>query len=195
MFSVPCVSALHLGRVRCLHWTISLQLSLYVSFSLLLLSLQPPSAHTRMQVHACKPCLGARCQSWISFFRWYPSCFERQGLSWGTCGWSDNNTRDLPVCISQWENYRHMLPCSTFSGSCGLNPGPRVCEANALLIELFPQLQNFAIFFLPSEFAHWFLQNIISNFFFIFMFWNDSLQPACVLLSRKMELQVPRWES
>lgn len=86
-----------------------------------------------------------------------------------------DHTATLGICqfaFPQWENYRHMLPCSTFSGSCGLNPGPRVCEANALLIELFPQLQNFAIFFLPSEFAHWFLQNIISIFFyFYFLEW------------------------
>lgn len=99
-----------------------------------------------------------------------------------------DQTTTLGICqfaFPQWENYRHMLPCSTFSGPCGLNPGPRVCEANALLIELFPQLQNFAIFFLPSEFAHWFLQNIISKFFLFLCFGMIPYsQPVCCWAER-----------
>lgn len=144
-----------------------------------------------MQAHVCKPCVGARCQSYL-FFRRYPSCFERQGLSGGPVA-DQPATPGICQFAFPWENYRLMPPFQFLVGLClelrfsclrgkcctywTASPAPESCYT------------LFTLRIHPLSFTKY--HSVVFHFYFLGWLPIASICAA----SRKLELRVVRWES
>lgn len=156
-----------------------------LSLSLLLLSLQPPSAHTRMQVHVCKPCVGARCQSWLSFLQVVPILFWETGSLMG----------DLWLISQQHQGSASLrFPSERIIGTChhvqflvGFVAWTQVLmfvRQTLYLLNYFPSSRILLYSFYPQNSPTGFCK--ISSQYFLFLFFGMTpySQPVCCWAER-----------